>query len=83
MPRKRVHFQTIGHVLTELCRQYRRADRGELPWNDAAAAARILREIRQVIEGSDLTSRIEALEARLPDRHHLPGPNGSSHVHHS
>jgi hypothetical protein len=44
--RRRTKLRTVGHVLAELGRQYRRADEGELDWADAAAAARILREIR-------------------------------------
>lgn len=81
MARKRVRLKTIGHVLTELGRQYRRADNGELAWQDAAAAARILREMRTTIEGDTFEARISALEtlaaggsAATSDRR----PNGHS-----
>jgi hypothetical protein len=47
---RRPALVTMRAVLTELARQYRRADRGEMDWQDTAAAARILREIRQAIE---------------------------------
>jgi hypothetical protein len=74
--RKRTHLKTLGHVLTELGRQYRRADAGELDWPDAACAARILREMRQVIEGDGFEQRIAALEDALGKQ---PGrPNGGA-----
>jgi hypothetical protein len=56
--RTRIHLSNIGHILRELGAQYRRADRGELPWSDAAAAARILREMRLCIESSDIEQQI-------------------------
>jgi hypothetical protein len=65
MARKRTRLRTVGHVLSELGRQYRRADSGELPWPDAAAAARILREMRVTIEGDAFEQRLADLEARV------------------
>jgi hypothetical protein len=65
LARKRLYLKTIGHVLGELSRQYRRADQGTLDWADAVAAARILREMRACLEGSNLEERIAAIEATL------------------
>jgi hypothetical protein len=68
LPRlRRVHLHTVGHVLTELGRQYRRADDGDLGWQDARAAAAILKEIRALIEGDALEQRIAAIERALAD----------------
>jgi hypothetical protein len=74
---RRPALVTMGAVLTELARQYRRADRGEMDWQDAAATARILREIRQTIEGSDLEQRIAALEEAASDDPDWPRSNGA------
>ena len=77
MARRRFKLNTIGHVLVELGRQYRRADAGELTWSDAAAAARILREMRQAMEASDIEARIAALEEKAGFT--TPGrPNGET-----
>ena len=54
-------------------RQYRRADAGDLDWVDANAAARILREMRVAIEGSDFEARLAALEQTLAGRPKLNG----------
>jgi hypothetical protein len=80
--RRRIYLKTVGDVLSELARQYRRADRGELPWQDAGAAARILRELRSIMEISDIERRILELErqaelerwpsAAPSERHHAP-----------
>jgi hypothetical protein len=73
VPRRRVHFDTIGHILRELNRQYTRADRGELTWQDACAAARILREIRVCIEGDEIERRLAEIERRLDQDNAPPG----------
>jgi hypothetical protein len=65
MARKRIRLKTVGHVLSEMGRQYRRADNGEMLWIDAANAVRILREMRAAMEGSLLVQRIEQLESQL------------------
>jgi hypothetical protein len=58
--------------LSELGRVYREGWAGALTWQDAAAAARILREIRAAIEGGELEQRVARLEAQFaPAR-----PNG-------
>lgn len=74
MSRIRVHIRTVGHVLSELNRQYRRADRGDLEWTDASHAARILREMRHALEGDALERRIAALEQALAERDGAPPP---------
>jgi hypothetical protein len=59
LPReRRIHLKSIGHVVTEIGRVYRRADAGVMQWQDASAAARILRELRQALEGGDIEARI-------------------------
>jgi hypothetical protein len=63
--RPRIYLKTLGHVLSELGRQYRRADRGELPWQDAAAAGRVLRELRLILEANALEERIVEIETAL------------------
>jgi hypothetical protein len=60
--RRRTRLKTIGHILTELGRHYRRADAGELNWADAAAASRVLREMRHLLETSDIEQRLQRLE---------------------
>ena len=73
---RRFRLRTVGGVLSELSRVYRAAWLGNLVWSDAGSAARILREIRQTIEGSELERRIEAVEARLNIVRQQPQPNG-------
>lgn len=63
MARRRTRLKTVGHILSELGRQYRRADAGDIDWADAAHAARILREMRHALEASDIEQRLAALEA--------------------
>ena len=74
-PARRFRLRTVGGVLTELSRVYRAGWSGALTWQDAASAARILREIRNAIEGGELERRIEALEARIG----AARPNGRDH----
>jgi hypothetical protein len=62
-------LRTIGGILTELSRVYRAAWSGKLEWQDAGHAARILRELRQTIEGDAIEQRIAALEAlAMPEK---------------
>lgn len=74
-PTRRFRLRTVGGVLTELARVYRAGWYGKLTWQDAASAARILREIRNAIEGSDFERRLDAIEARLSEAR-APVPNG-------
>jgi hypothetical protein len=62
---KRFRLRTVGGVLTELARLYRMAHHRQLPWSDAAAGARILREIRTTIEGDEIERRLAAVEQQL------------------
>ena len=65
MPRERIHMQTVGHVLTAMCKTYGRAKAGKMAWADASLASLILLRIRSTIEVGDIEKRLEALEARL------------------
>jgi hypothetical protein len=73
-PARRFRLRTVGGVLTELSRVYRAGWSGTMTWQDAASAARILREIRNAIEGGELEQRIVRLEARIE----AAKPNGST-----
>jgi hypothetical protein len=64
-PRRRFRLRTVGGVLTELARVYRAGWDGSLTWQDAACAARILKEIRVAIEGGEFERRLVAIEERL------------------
>ena len=79
MPRaRRVHFNTVGHVLTEMGRKYDAANQGTMEWADAGQAVRILREIRQALEGGELERRLLALETALGEHKGKLKPNGSA-----
>jgi hypothetical protein len=59
LPRaRRIHLKSIGHICAEIGRVYRAADAGVMQWADASAASRILRELRQALEGGELEARI-------------------------
>ena len=78
-PSRRFKLRTVGGILSELGRVYREGWTGALTWQDAASAARILREIRVTIEGSELEQRIARLEAQLaPAR---PNGHGRADLH--
>jgi len=61
-PRRRIRLANVGGVLGELKVVYRKADRGEIDWQDARAATLVLREIRAALETSDLERRLADLE---------------------
>jgi hypothetical protein len=65
--------------MLELAYQYRRAERGAMPWQDAWYAAKILREIRACIEGNVFEQKIAELQARADaaDADRRRRPNGS------
>jgi hypothetical protein len=77
LARKRTHLRTIGHIITELGRVYRQADGGQIPWSDAASASRILREVRQALEGGDLERRLDAVNADLASVRQMLADAGS------
>jgi hypothetical protein len=52
---------------------YRKAARGAITWQDVGAAARVLREIRQCLESSDVELRLARLEAIAPPEPPWPG----------
>jgi hypothetical protein len=76
MARRRIYLRTVGHILTELGHQYRAADQGRLPWQDARAAASILREMRHTLEGGDFETRLQALERQFDTVKPAPRVNG-------
>jgi hypothetical protein len=80
---KRFRLANIAGVATELKRCYRAAWDGEISWQDAGCAARILRELRFCIESGEIERRIEALEAALADRQGQQPrrPNGGGAYH--
>jgi hypothetical protein len=78
---KRFRLANIAGVATELKRCYRAAWDGEISWQDASCAARILRELRFCIEGGEIERRIEALERALDDRDGRPRPRANGSVH--
>ena len=73
----RFRLATIGGVCGELKRLYRTCHDAKMTWQDAYAAARILREIRHCIEGSELEAPIAAIEQALGRR--APVPRGTGH----
>lgn len=58
-------LSTVGGVLTELCRVYRAARRGEMATDEATKLAHVLREIRGCIEGAESDARLRTLEERV------------------
>jgi hypothetical protein len=77
---KQIRLANVGGICTELKRLYRCAWAGEITWQDAGSAARVLRELRVCLEGSEIEARIEALEHLLAE--HRPGrANGHGHGH--
>ena len=70
-----MHFTTIGHVLSEMGRKYQAANKGTMEWADAGQAVRILREIRQALEGGELERRLVALETALAEHRGRPAPS--------
>ena len=81
---RRPRLVTIGKVLDELGYVYRRAAHDKMTWADAAAAARILREIRHCLEASDIEQRIRALEeaAAVSVEYGAAANGGDSHARH-
>jgi hypothetical protein len=74
----RIRLAKVGDILRELKRCYEMAHAGEMTWQDAGCAARVLREARYCIEGDAFEQRIVALEqiAGTGAR-----PNGGIHRH--
>ena len=81
MARRRVYLSTVGHILQELGFQYRRADKGEIEWVDAVAAARVLREMRYCIEGDAIEQRLGKLEDLLAERGAKVRPRANGRHH--
>jgi hypothetical protein len=64
---KKFRLSNLAGVLTELKRVYRLAHQGEMSWQDAGCAARLLREIRVTIEGGEIEARLAALERAVSE----------------
>lgn len=62
-PRLRLKLKTIDDVAAELARLYRQAKAGQVAVADASKLANILALLGRVLEGSQLESRLDALEA--------------------
>ena len=61
--RSRATLRTLDDVAVELARLYRRAERGQIPTADASRLAYILTSLGKVLEASEISARITALEA--------------------
>jgi hypothetical protein len=72
--------------MSELAYLYRRCDAGKMAWQDAAAASRLLREIRHIIEASDIEQRLKKLEVATgldPEGGATPWSNGNGGYRHA
>ena len=63
-PRLRLPLATLEDVRRELARLYREARSDRVPVADASRLANILATLARIIEGGDLTRRVEELEDR-------------------
>lgn len=61
-------LDTVGHVVTELGRVYRKARRGEMDITQAKSLTYVLREIRCALEAKDVERRLEELEGAIPSQ---------------
>lgn len=59
---KQFRLANIGNVLGELRRVYTMAHHGQMTWQDASCASRILREVRHCLEAGDFEQRLAELE---------------------
>ena len=59
-------LNTVGGVVTELGRIYRKARRCEMELSDATRLAMVLRELRSALEAGDIERRLDELEAAAP-----------------
>ncbi len=59
---------TVGGVVTELGRVYRKARRGDMDMGEAKSLTYVLRELRCALEAGDVDRRLEALEALRPSQ---------------
>jgi hypothetical protein len=77
--RGEIRLGTLPQLRTELARLYRGAKAGQIPWSDAARAVTVLRELRLLLETTDLEQRLAELEDRLSQVEARAKPNGSSY----
>ena len=66
-------LNTVGGVVTELGRVYRKARRGEMDMGEAKSLTYVLRELRCALEAGDVERRLEELEAVYPSHPWLRG----------
>ena len=59
-------LNTVGGVVTELGRVYRKSQRGEMELSDATRLTCVLRELRCALEAGDIERRLDELEAAAP-----------------
>ena len=65
-------LETVGDVVSELGKLYRRATHGQVPSADAARFAGILGELRRTLETGIIERRLEALEVEIQPRTSIP-----------
>ncbi len=59
-------LNTVGGVVTELGRVYRKARRGDMDMGEAKSLTYVLRELRCALEAGDVERRLDELEAAYP-----------------
>lgn len=59
-------LNTVGGVVTELGRVYRKARRGDMDMGEAKSLTYVLRELRCALEAGDVERRLDELETAFP-----------------
>ena len=72
-------LNTVGGVVTELGRVYRKARRGDMEMGEAKSLTYVLRELRCALEAGDVERRLDELEAVYPSKPWLRGNGVPSH----
>lgn len=72
-------LNTVGGVVTELGRVYRKARRGDMDMSEAKSLTYVLRELRCALEAGDVERRLDELEAVHPSKPWLRGNGVPSH----
>lgn len=66
-------LNTVGGVVTELGRVYRKARRGVMDMSEAKSLTYVLRELRCALEAGDVERRLDELEAAYPSKPWMKG----------
>jgi hypothetical protein len=74
-----INLASLPDLRRELASLYRAAKRGEMPWQDAARATTVLRELRYIFETSDIEARLADIEARLDALQERTKTNGAAY----